>query len=797
VPTANPNFEIGMHSILTGGAAKRVHELAGGFNPQWILLERRKIQITGAVQGVGFRPFIFNLASRLGVTGYVANTSQGVTIEAQADSNILDQFVKSIISQRPRLAQPEITDIHSIPVDSQEVTFTIQNSLIDQAKRSAITPDAATCVDCLHELLNPSDRRFRYPFINCTHCGPRYTIIFDIPYDRPNTTMRVFDMCPSCKMEYANPADRRFHAQPNACPACGPHVWLTDSQDQKVESDDPILKTIELLEQEHIVAIKGLGGFHLATRADCDAAVTALRERKYRKAKAFAIMVRDIDTARQFAEIDEAAEDLLTDIECPIVLCPKKNDRNLSESVAPGSRFWGMMLPYTPLHALLMQGDFPALVMTSGNNTDEIIESENKSALKRLGGIADFFLLHNRDIYTSCDDSVAKIFRRKPMLLRRARGYVPLPIRLARQSQTDILAVGAELKNTITYLKGNEAYVSQHIGDLKGTATYDSFLRTIEKLGALIDCRPKVVACDMHPAMLSSRFAQTYQDVQLIPVQHHHAHLAAVMGEHDLSGPVVGIVADGLGYGTDETIWGCELLATWRDRFERKGFLQPVPMPGGDAAGREPWRMAVSFLIHTFGPEEGSMLAQSLLKDIEPDKIKTVADMCVKKTNSSLTSSLGRLCDAVSALLGICLTNTYDAQAPIELENNVDPEIQEDYPIKMADQETHRILRVNTMIEAIVSDIESGADKGGIAAKFHNSLVTAMAQWGAELALELNTNIVAISGGAFQNDILLYRLVERLKTVGLNVYYNQKLPVNDGCISFGQAVVADATRGKL
>ena len=450
------------------------------------------------------------------------------------------------------------------------------------------------------------------------------------------------------------------------------------------------------------------------------------------------------------------------------------------------------MLPYTPLHTLIMQGDFPALVMTSGNNTDEPIESDNNSALKRLGGIADFFLLHNRDIFTSCDDSVAKICHAKPMLLRRARGYVPQPIRINRHSKPDILAVGAELKNTITYLKHNEAHVSQHIGDLKGIATYDSFLRTIEKLGALIDCHPRVVACDMHPAMLSTRFAQTYQNVQLISVQHHHAHIAAVMGEHDLPEPVVGIVADGLGYGPDETIWGCELLAARRDRFERKGFLSPVPMPGQDAAGREPWRMAISYLIHTFGPQEGIILAQSLLKDIEPDKIHTVADMCVKNINSPPTSSLGRLCDAVSALLGICLTNTYDAQAPIELENTVDPEIRENYPIEIDNQDTLRILRVENMIKAITRDVESGVDMGVIAAKFHNSLIAGMTQWGQELALELNTNIIAISGGAFQNDILLTRLVERLETVGLNVYYNQKLPVNDGCISFGQTVVADA-----
>jgi hydrogenase maturation protein HypF len=755
-------------------------------------LERRKIYISGAVQGVGFRPFVFNLASRLGVTGYVANTSQGVTIEAQGETPILDQFVQSIQTERPPLARPEITDVTLIPVDSQETTFTIQRSQTDSSKRSAIVPDAAPCADCLGELLNARDRRYRYPFINCTNCGPRYTIIFDIPYDRPNTTMRTFEMCPQCRAEYEDPTHRRFHAQPNACGDCGPKVWVADGKGEQIETEDPISNTVELLEQGKIVAIKGLGGFHLAVRGDCDSGVTALRERKYRKAKAFAVMVRDIDTARELADIDETAEGLLGSIERPIVLCRKRQGRILSEQVAPGSRFWGIMLPYTPLHMLLLQGDFPTLVMTSGNTTDEPIESENNSALEQLGGIADYFLLHNRDIYTSCDDSVVKPFRGKPMLLRRARGYVPSPIRLHRQSEVDILAVGAELKNTVTYVKGHEAYVSQHIGDLKGTATYDSCLRTIEKLGALIGSRPKAVACDMHPAMLSTRFAQTYQDVQLISVQHHHAHIAAVMGEHDLEGPVVGIAADGLGYGTDGTIWGCELLACWRDRFERRGYLAPVPQPGGDAASREPWRMAVSYLIHAFGLENGLIQAQSIFKEIDPNKIQTVADMCVRKINSPPTSSLGRLCDAVSALLGICLTNTYDAQAPIELENSVDETIQEAYPLEVADEDGHKILQVASMIKALVTDLKSAVDIGVMAAKFHNSLVAGMARWGQELALELDTNIVAVSGGAFQNDIFLSRLVERLETVGLNVYTNEKLPVNDGCISFGQSVVADA-----
>ena len=677
------------------------------------------------------------------------------------------------------------------PIDDDN-DFAIRHSQKGALRQIAITPDAATCKDCLAELDDPNDRRFRYPFINCTNCGPRYTITFDVPYDRPNTTMGVFNMCPQCQAEYENPADRRFHAQPNACPVCGPKVWLTDANGKEIESQNPITDTIKLLQQENIVAIKGLGGFHLAVRADSDKALAELRKRKYRKAKAFAVMVRDIDTAKQFAHISDEAEKLLISIERPIVLCPKKDIAPLSPAVAPASRFFGIMLPYTPLHTMLMAGDFCALVMTSGNNSDEPIESTNAGALEKLGQIADYFLMHDREIYTSCDDSVVKVFKGEPLILRKARGYVPTPITVHRRCDSDILAVGAELKNTVTYFKDDKAFVSQHIGDLEGTATYDSFVRTIEKLGALTGARPEVIACDLHPAMLSTRFAESYHGVEIVCVQHHHAHIAAVMGEHHLDGPVIGLSADGVGYGADGTVWGCELMTVWPSHYDRNGCLENVLMPGGDAASKNPWRMAASYLVHTFGPNQGLQIARELLGNINAAEIDVIGQMIKSGINSPECSSLGRFFDAVSALVGLCRQNTYEAQAAIELETSVDINIKDCYPAEIMQNAGFKTLMVKPIIQAIVQDLRAGVEKEIIAAKFHNFVVAGLTNMAAELAGELDINIVALSGGVFQNDLILTRLIQALQSRGLRVYFNQALPVNDGAVSFGQAVVADA-----
>ena len=754
--------------------------------------ERRKILIEGAVQGVGFRPFIYNLAARLDLSGYVTNTPLGVTIEVQGESERLERFIDAIKTEHPPLARPVIVSTEKVALSCNVNVFEIRVSERGAEKRAVITPDAATCADCLRELADPKDRRFQYPFINCTNCGPRYTITFDVPYDRPNTTMRVFEMCPVCLAEYKNPANRRFHAQPNACPVCGPRIFLTDARGKGIEEPRPMDRAIRLLEEGKILAVKGLGGFHLAVRADSEEGVGELRRRKYRKAKAFAVMVRNLEAARRLAGIDEAAERLLTGVERPIVLCPKRPGSPLSEQVAPHSRFWGIMLPYTPLHTLLLSGNYPALIMTSGNATDEPIEHENLSAVGHLGDISDCFLMHNRDIFTSCDDSVAKTFRGSPMLIRRARGFVPRPVPLRRRWDRDILAVGAELKNTVTFVKGAAAYTSQHIGDLSAASTFESFKRTVEKLGALIDARPGCVACDLHPAMLSTRFAESYEGVKLVRVQHHHAHIAAVMGERALDGPVIGLSADGVGYGDDGTVWGCEVLLARRESYERLGHLEALFMPGGDAASREPWRMAVSCLVSAFGNAEGTQWAERLLGGVAPAQIRAVAEMIARGVNSPATTSLGRLFDAVSALVGVCAENTYEAQAAIELESYVDEKERAAYPVEVTRGNGRRILAVQNMIRSLAGDVARGASRGEIAAKFHNFVVNGLAALTCEAAVDSGIRVVALAGGVFQNDILLDRVLNALEERGLQVHFNRELPINDGSISFGQAVVADA-----
>ena len=761
-------------------------------------MQRQRILIEGQVQGVGFRPFVYNLAGRLGVTGWVSNTSRGVIIEAQGSADRLERFGGAIVDEHPPLARPRIVATETIAVAADEDIFRIDVSQSGEQRQAVITPDAATCEDCRRELADAGDRRYRYPFINCVNCGPRYTIIFDIPYDRPNTTMNAFTMCEDCQREYDDPSDRRFHAQPNACGVCGPKVWLVDAAGERLECDDPMAETVRRLEEGQIGAVKGLGGFHLAVRADSDAAVAKLRERKYRKAKAFAIMVRDVEAARQLAIVDAATEKVLADRARPIVLGRKKAAARLSEQVAERSRCWGIMLPYTPIHTLLMQGDYPALVMTSGNNSDEPIESVNEGAVDRLDRIADFMLWHDREIYTSCDDSVVKVFEGRPLVLRRARGYVPAGLDFGRRPGEDILAVGAELKNTVALVKGEQAFLSQHIGDLKGAGTYESFVRTVEKLGALIGAQPKVVACDLHPALASTRYAESYEGVKLVRVQHHHAHIAAVMGEHGLAGPVAGLAMDGVGYGSDETVWGGEALAGWRDRFERWGYLQPVAQPGGDAASREPWRMAVSYLMAAYGDEQGLDLAKQFLRDIEAVKIEAVGEMVRKGVNAPLSSSLGRLFDAVSSLLGICEVNTYDAQAAIELEYVADEDEGGGYPVEIGEENGCRVWSAAAGLRALVADLQAGVDRATSAGRFHNFVADALVQLGEGLAGELGTDKVALAGGVFQNDIILTRVVAGLGGKRMRVYFNEKLPVNDGAISFGQAVVADAiSKSKL
>jgi hydrogenase maturation protein HypF len=755
-------------------------------------MQRRLLKITGQVQGVGFRPFVYNLANQLGICGYIANTTEGVLIEAQGTAETIESFIRSVITKSPRLASPQLAGSELIDIIENDDTFVIKCSMHTSGRRMSITPDSAVCEDCIKEMFDPADRRYRYPFINCTNCGPRYTIAFDIPYDRPNTTMYKFTMCEDCQREYEDPADRRFHAQPNACPVCGPKVWLADQQGGPVECDDPVGEAIRLLEQSKILAVKGLGGFHLAVRADDTAAVERLRSRKYRKSKAFALMVKDIETAEKFADINSCARELLGGIERPIVLCPKKQGGPIAGSVAPRSHYWGMMLPYTPLHMLLMEGDYPALVMTSGNNTSEAIETDNDSAAVKLRGIADNFLFHDRDIYTYCDDSVVAVVNDRPMMIRRARGYAPLPVTFRRQSDADILAVGSDLKNCVTLVKDQQAYISQHIGDLENSSTHESMRQTIDKLSALTFARPKAIVCDMHPSMFSTRLADSMKQPR-IRVQHHHAHIAAVIGEHQLEGKVIGLAMDGTGYGTDETIWGCEfILADSRD-FRRLAHLEAVAMPGGDMAARQIWRMAVSYLLRAFGYEQGLQYALALPFGADRGDVEVVAEMIKRGVNCMPSSGLGRLFDAVSSLLGVCSHNEYEAQAAIELEYLADPNTTEAYDF-IAEKGSDGFLTISAkyVIAEIMADMERNIPAAVISAKFHNALADMLETTALKLAGSHSCKTIALAGGVFQNRYILEKLTSRLKAKGLGVYYNEKLPVNDGSISFGQAVVADA-----
>ena len=558
-----------------------------------------RIEISGIVQGVGFRPFVYQLANRFGLKGSVSNTASGVTVHVEGAGQGIDAFVRELRPASPPLAR--ITDIREAPADvAGHARFAIAQSTELAQRSTLISPDVAVCADCLAELFDPADRRFGYPFINCTNCGPRYTIIDDVPYDRPKTSMRRFAMCRACQAEYDDPDDRRFHAQPNACAACGPQVRLLDARSGEVAGADPVRKTAELLGQGRIVAVKGLGGFHLAVDARDEAAVARLRKRKGREEKPFAVMSRDLESVRGYASVDDRRAALLTAMERPIVLLEKRRPDPLAPSVSPGNRYFGVMLPYTPLHHLLLDRCPDPLVMTSGNLSEEPICIDNREALERLNGIADAFLVHDRDILLRADDSIVRRAAGQTRFLRRSRGYVPVPVFLQRP-QARVLACGAELKNTVCLTKENRAFVSQHIGDLENLETYGFLDRTVQHLRRILDIRPDIVACDMHPDYLSTRYADAQTGVERIRVQHHHAHIASCLAENRTDGPVIGLAFDGTGYGTDGCIWGGEVLVADTRRFQRVGHLAYVPMPGGAAAIREPWRMAVSYLYDAFG----------------------------------------------------------------------------------------------------------------------------------------------------------------------------------------------------
>jgi hydrogenase maturation protein HypF len=748
--------------------------------------QRLRVRIEGTVQGVGFRPFVYRIATELGLGGWVLNDSRGVLIEAEGERGALEALLDRLATDAPPLAIVERIADEALDAVG-EIDFRITLSEEGGEAEAAVSPDVATCDDCLVELRDPDDRRYRYPFTNCTNCGPRFTIVRGVPYDRPMTTMASFEMCDACRAEYEDPLDRRFHAQPNACPVCGPSLRLVDRAGRAVaEGNDQALEAVALaLAEGRIVAVKGLGGYHLACRADDEAVVAELRARKHREDKPFALMAPSVAAALELVVLDDASGALLTSRERPIVLAQRRPGASVAHSVAPTSRELGVMLPYSPLHHLLLDDSGAVLVMTSANVSDEPIAYRDEDALERLAGIADLFLMHDRPIETRTDDSVLRGVVDRPLFLRRSRGYVPRDLPLG--TPRPILACGAELKNTFCVAKGGRAWVGHHIGDLQNYETLRSFTEGIEHFESLFAVRPELVAHDLHPEYLSTKYALEREGVETIGVQHHHAHLAACLAEHGESGQAIGVIFDGTGYGTDGTVWGGELLIGDTRGFERAGHLHPVRMPGGERAIRQPWRMACAWLLETAGGEPP--LPPLLTGAVSEDAWRKVAELAASGLASPVTTSAGRLFDAVAALCGVRAEVNYEGQAAIELEAAADPSEREAYPLPGTE-----VLDARETIGAILRDLGAGVRVATVAARFHNAVARGAARACAEIAARDGVDVAVLSGGVFQNRLLLERTAEALEREGLRVLVPRLLPPNDGGIAFGQAAVA-ATAG--
>jgi hydrogenase maturation protein HypF len=745
---------------------------------------RVRARVEGTVQGVGFRPYVHRLAGELQLGGFVLNDERGVLLEVEGDAAAVAAFLARLPAEAPPLATVE--RVHSEALEpAGDADFAIVASARRGEPLALVSPDSATCDDCLAELFDPADRRHRYPFINCTNCGPRFTIVRGVPYDRPLTTMAGFVMCARCRAEYDDPADRRFHAQPNACPDCGPTVRFGETV-----GEDALAAAAAALRDGRVVAVKGVGGYHLACRADHEAAVAALRARKHREDKPFALMAPDLETARALVELGPDEEALLLGRERPIVLAPRRAGAAVAAAVAPYSGDLGAMLPYSPLHHLLLADVGGVLVMTSGNVSDEPIAYTDDDARQRLAGIADGFLTHDRPIHTRTDDSVVRARRRgAPLLLRRSRGHVPASTDLPLPAPP-LVACGAELKATFCVAKGTRAWVGHHIGDLQNLETLTSFREGIAHFEALFAVTPEVVVHDLHPDYLSTAYALQREGVERVAVQHHHAHLAACLAEHGETGPAIGAIFDGTGLGTDGTIWGGELLAGGLGGFERVGHLHPVRLPGGDQAVREPWRMACSWLVEAVG--EQPPLPSTLAGVVDPTAWAAVAQMARTGFAAPVTTSMGRLFDAVAALAGVRARVNYEGQAAAELEGAAAPAAaQAAYPLPV-DPGPPVVLDARPAITAIAEDVRAGTAAAVVAARFHAAVAAATARACAILAERHGLATVVLSGGVFQNRLLLDAASAALERDGLPVLVPERLPPNDGAISYGQAAVAAA-----
>jgi hydrogenase maturation protein HypF len=750
---------------------------------------RYRTIIQGIVQGVGFRPYLFRLASLKKLNGYVANTSQGVVLEIEGKKTVLREMLQDIKQNPPPAAK--ITKLKSISLSIKPYQgFTIINSRTDSDSCLFPSPDLNVCNDCLTDITNPQDRRYGYPFTNCTNCGPRYSITQSLPYDRKTTSMDRFEMCEECVSEYKNAVNRRFHAQPNACDKCGPQLHLYSTEQTIMPCSDPIKKTITLLQHGKIIAIKGIGGFHLAVDAANRQAVTRLRQRKKRPDKPFAVMAANIQTVKKYAFLNPQEKRILLSPERPIVLLKKKSNSLIADNISPALNDTGFIIAYTPLHFLLLNGALTTLVMTSANESGAPIITDNDAALNRLSSLADNTLLHDRNIIIRNDDSVVVVSNNFVQQIRRSRGIAPSPV-LLKTGMKQILACGAQQKNTVCLTRDNHAFLSQYIGELENQETFSYFEQTIGHLQNLLGIKPIIIAHDLHPDYTGSHYARSIKGVKLVGVQHHHAHIASCMAENHLDEPLIGLALDGTGYGTDNTIWGGEIFICDLKSFDRVAHFANTPMPGGAAAIREPWRMALAYLYTIYG-ESCKKLNIDFFNHLSSQKVELICQMLKNNINSPMTSSLGRLFDSVASLIGLRQEITYESQAAIELEAIISNKEKAVYDYQINKEKSGWILACQEIITSIVNDLRVGISKSRISARFHNTLIDMLTEICLKVRDKSGLNEVAMSGGIFQNRFLSNGLQKHLTAAKFKVYSHSIVPANDGGISLGQAVVANA-----
>jgi hydrogenase maturation protein HypF len=742
----------------------------------------REIRMEGVVQGVGFRPFVFRLAQEYGIKGWILNSSEGVTIWAEARDEMIDAFYQAILDHPPKLA---MIVKHSIKPQALQGfdQFFIKHSEKSAKRDVIISPDVSTCEDCYQEIMDPSDHRYHYPFTNCTNCGPRFTIIMDVPYDREKTTMRDFPMCPECAHEFDDPMFRRFHAQPNCCPECGPHTTLRDLEGNVYQGLGH-----QFLKEGKILAVKGLGGFHLVCDATNSESVAALRKRKIREFKPFAVMCKDLDVARRYCHLSAQEAELLESPAHPIVILKRLALDDLPSEIAPGISTLGVMLPYTPLHHLLFTEGLEILVMTSANISDDPLIIDNDEALEKLKGIADYFLSHNRKIFNRCDDSVAAVVGGEVQIYRRARGYVPLPVDLPVEPPAVILGCGGDLKSTFCMTKGRSGFLSQHLGDINHYGNYRQFLYTIPRFERMLDVKPEVVVYDLHPQYMATRWAKGLKGLRKVGVQHHQAHMASCLAENKVTEPALGVVCDGTGYGLDGAIWGFEFFAGTPADLERMAHLSYIPLPG-EITIKRPSRMSFSYLYELFG-DKGLEYAERYLSVLSAEEQQVLVRQLENRLNTVLTSSCGRLFDAVSALLGICTKVQYEGQAAIELEELADMNALDIYRFEFNTASRPYTLGVRGIFQGILADMEQGIQVSKIAGRFHRTIAEMIIIVLKRLYDDTGLNRVSLSGGVFQNKLLFLLLRQRMVEQGFEVLYHRRVPTNDGGISLGQVYIA-------